>query len=114
MNIDTEQRGSVHCLHLEGELTIYATAAVKAALLDVLVGAVEIEIDLAGVTAIDTAGVQLLMAAKRGAVDAGTPLRMVGHSVVALELIELYELALWFGDPLVLPAATATPQGATA
>jgi len=114
MNITPEQRGSQHCLHLEGELTIYAAAAVKAALLDALAGAAEIEIDLAGVSSIDTAGVQLLIAAKRDAADAGTPLGLVGHSAAALELIELYELAGWFGDPLVLPAARATGQGAAA
>jgi anti-anti-sigma factor len=114
VNINTEQRGSVHCIHLEGELTIYAAAAVKAGLLDVLAGAVEIEIDLTGVTAIDTAGVQLLIAAKREAAADGVPLRLVGHSAAALELIELYELAGWFGDPLVLPPASATQQGAAA
>jgi len=104
MNIDTEQRGSTRALRLEGELTIYAAAAVKAALLEALSDAVEVELDLAGVTEIDTAGVQLLIAAKREADATATPLRLVGHSAAVLELIELYDLAGGFGDPLVLPA----------
>lgn len=111
MNIDTEQRGDARCLRFEGELTIYAAAAVKTALLEALTDAIEVELDLAGITAIDTAGMQLLIAAKREADAAATPLRLVDHSAAVLELIELYDLAGGFGDPLVL---AATPEGASA
>ncbi|HSW03992.1 STAS domain-containing protein [Aquabacterium sp.] len=107
MNATLEQRGALHCLRLEGELCIVDSAPAKAALLQALDAAAELDIDLAGVSAIDTAGLQLLIAAKRAAGTAGKTLRLVGHSAPALELIELYDLASWFGDPLVLPATSA-------
>jgi anti-anti-sigma factor len=94
----------LRCLSLQGELTIYAVAEVKSALLEALDGAMELEIDLAGVTEIDTAGLQLLLAAKGEALASGLPLRLSGHSAPAVELIDLYDLAGWFGDPLLLPA----------
>jgi anti-sigma B factor antagonist len=99
------------CLHLRGELTIYAAAAVRAKLLEALSGASGLEIDLAGVTEIDTAGLQLLVAAKRDALASDVPLHMSGHSAAAVDLIDLYDLAGWFGDPLLLPARE---QGAVA
>lgn len=99
-----EDRDGARCLRLQGELTIYAAATVKAALLDALAGTAELDVDLAEVTEIDTAGVQLLVAAKREALEAGTTLRLGGHSAAVVELIELLGLAGWFGDPLVLPA----------
>lgn len=116
MNITTERRANSLCLRFDGELTIYAAAALKTALLDGLAAAAEteLELDLAGITAIDTVGVQLLMATKRAAADAGTPLHLLGHSAAALELFELYDLAGWFGDPLVLSAVPTTQQGAAA
>lgn len=104
MEASLDDRDGQRCLHVRGELTIYAAGAMRTALLDALAGAAELEIDLSGVTEIDTAGVQLLVAAKREALATGLPLRMSGHSVATVELIDLYELAGWFGDPLLLPA----------
>ena len=110
MNTTLEQHGDLHRLCVEGELTIYAAAALKAALLDALAAASELEVDLIGVTEADTAGIQLLLAAKRAATEAGVALRLVNHSAEVLGLIELYDLAGRFGDPLILAAT----EGATA
>ena len=81
----------------EGELSIYTAADSKVALLNALAGAEDLEIDLASVTEIDTAGVQLLILLKREANRQGK----------RLVLTELYHLAGWFGDPLVIPAGRA-------
>lgn len=105
MNVTLEQRGAVHGLRLEGDLTIYVAATLKSTVQDALAKASELEIDLAGVTEIDTAGVQLLISAKQTANELGQVMRLVNHSATVLELIELYDLAGWFGDALVLPAA---------
>jgi anti-sigma B factor antagonist len=51
-----------HTLRIEGELTIFRAMELKPALLPV---PPLTEIDLSGVTEIDTAGVQLLMLAKK-------------------------------------------------
>jgi anti-sigma B factor antagonist len=104
MEITSERVEDAVVLHLAGELTIYEVPGVKLALLDAMAVADGLEIDLSGVTEIDTAGVQLLVAAKSSANEQQMAMRLVGHSPVVLELIELYNLAGWFGDPLVLAA----------
>ena len=38
-------------------------------------------------------------------VTAGKTLAIVAHSRAVQSLIEFYNLAAWFGDPLVVPAA---------
>jgi anti-anti-sigma regulatory factor len=61
----------------------------------------EIEIDLSEVTDIDTAGLQLMLAAKR---MPGKTLRFVGHGAPVLRIIELANVGHTLGDPLVLAA----------
>jgi anti-anti-sigma regulatory factor len=89
-------------------LTIYDAAAGKQALLDVLDGVAELEIDLSAVTEIDTAGVQLLVMLKRAATKAGKKLRLVAHSPASLEVLDRYNLVAYFGDPVVI----STPRSA--
>ena len=50
-----------------------------------------------------TAGVQLLMLAKRTAQKQQGQLRLVGHSAAVLEVFDLLHLAAYFGDDLVIP-----------
>ena len=63
------------------------------------------EIDLSAVTEIDTAGVQLLMLAKRTALEAKRELRLVGHSAAVIEVFELLNVAAYFGDHLVMDSS---------
>jgi anti-anti-sigma regulatory factor len=58
------------------------------------------------VTEFDTAGLQVLMAAKNARLG-GHSLRLSGHSPAVLALIELYDLADWLGDPLAGAPAQA-------
>jgi anti-sigma B factor antagonist len=93
-------------LRIDGELTIYRAAELKAALLAPLDPGVTLEVDLAGVTELDTAGLQLLMLAKQAAQANGGALTLAGHSAAVVDVFELLGLAGWFGDPLVIaPAA---------
>ena len=91
-------------LVLEGELTIYRAQEIQqqlvAALADNPPG---LDIDLSAVTELDSAGVQLLMAAKRAALAAGLSLSLVGHSEPVLEVFGLFNVAAFFDDPLVVP-----------
>jgi anti-anti-sigma factor len=87
------------------DFTIYRAAELKSALLAPLAEARRIELDLAGVEHIDSAGCQLLMLAKREADAAGKTLAIVAHSPAVQSLIEFYHLAAWFGDPLVVAAS---------
>jgi anti-anti-sigma regulatory factor len=92
-------------LSLAGPLTICEVDDLKSTLLttDTLQ-----EIDLSGVTEIDTAGVQLLMMAKKVARSQERELRLVAHSARVIEAFELLNLAAYFNDPLVM--MTRTPH----
>lgn len=86
------------------DFTIYRVAELKPGLLGLQGGAERIELDLSGVERMDSAGCQLLMLVKREASAAGKTLAIVAHSPAVQSLIEFYNLAAWFGDPLVVPA----------
>jgi ABC-type transporter Mla MlaB component len=76
----------------------------KAVLLNALAECRELDLDLSGVGEMDTAGFQLLLLAKREAANAGKTLRIGAHSKAVTELLDLYNMAGYFGDPLVIPA----------
>ena len=86
-------------LHIHGELTIFRAMELK----PVMLPNVPLEeIDLSGVTEIDTAGVQLLMLAKQAALAGQRQLQLVGHSAAVIEVFELLNVAAYFGDHLVI------------
>ena len=87
-----------------GDFTIYRVAELKPVLLAAIDEGEHLELDLAQVERMDSAGCQLLILAKREAVVAGKTLSIVAHSPAVQSLIEFYNLAAWFGDPLVVPA----------
>lgn len=93
---------------LGGEFTIFTAAEIKTRLLDAIRqgSAAEIEVDLADVTEIDTAGLQLMILAKREAAVAGRTIRFANHSAAVLDLIDLTGLAGFFGDPLLIRSST--------
>jgi anti-sigma B factor antagonist len=87
---------------ISGAMTIYAAAAAKDTLLDALNGAGELEVDLSGVTEMDTAGVQLLALLKREAASSGKRVALCGHSPAVLEVLDCYRLAAYFGDAVAI------------
>lgn len=90
----------------EGEWTIYRAHELKAEWQAALAAAgPTLELDLSGVTELDTAGVQVLMQAKRDAQARACQLRLSRHSAAVLEVFELLNLAPYFGDPLVMASA---------
>lgn len=89
-------------LTMENELTIFTAAEQKMHLLAFLASGGELEINLANVTEIDTAGLQLLILIKREAAQAAKTLRFVMHSKAVLEILELANLTSTFGDQVVL------------
>ncbi|HYR26042.1 MAG TPA: STAS domain-containing protein [Aquabacterium sp.] len=102
--VETAEAGGIR-LCVQGDCNIYGAGELKAALLSHLQARPDLEIDLASVTEIDTAGIQVLMAAKQYSRTRGQELRLVQHSAPVLELIEIYDLAVWLGDPLIVSAA---------
>ena len=87
--------GNACVLRIEGELTIFRAAELKPLL---LADPLPLQIDLSGVTEIDTAGVQLLMLAKNTARAQQRELRLVAHSPAVREVFGLLNLAACFGD----------------
>lgn len=102
-------RSTTARLALEGELTIYRAAELKARLLEPLqdAGAVSLDIDLSRVTELDSSGLQLLMLARRQALAQGGALRLVDHSPAVREVFDLLDLAGQFGDPPAMAPASA-------
>lgn len=84
------------------ELTIHHAAEAKGSLLELLDGMDEIDIDLAAVAEIDTAGLQLLAMARRFADANGKPFALSNHSQAVVEAMDLLNLAGYFGDPVLL------------
>jgi anti-anti-sigma factor len=100
MPIRTKKRKGVSILHIEGDMTISTAAALKKELMKHLAQPCEREIVLSEVSEMDSAGMQLLILAKREATRHNTPLRLTGHSRAVLEVIDTYNLAAYFGDPI--------------
>lgn len=91
-------------LRIEGEMSIYRASELKQMLLTALQQSDTLEIDLSAVTELDTAGVQLLVLAKKTAQARHCNLQLVAHSPVVLQALELLNLVAYFGDPLVIPS----------
>ena len=91
-------------LAIDQDLTIYHAEALKSQLIGKLESHELIELDLSQVAAIDTAGIQLLMLAKRECQKQDKTLRIIAHSPAVHELMDFYNIAGFFGDPLVIPA----------
>jgi anti-sigma B factor antagonist len=102
MDIHAEAAAGDGFIAIDGELTIYAVAGWKCALFDKLGACAGLDIDLSGVSEIDTAGQQLLIAAKRHANATGKGLRLSGHSQAVVDMLDLCRLGGFFGDPVVL------------
>lgn len=88
--------------HIEGEMTIYQAAALKEKISGILDDTRELEICLGNVTVIDTAGIQLLMLAKKERERRGLNLSLTKHSSAVLDAFELMGLFAYFNDPVVL------------
>lgn len=92
-----------------GEFNIFTAAAMKEQLMNTVANAPaerDIDIDLSDVTDIDTAGIQLMLMAKREAATLGKTLRFVRHSDAVLDLLDLCDLAGHFGDPVLIRSQT--------
>lgn len=97
IRVDTPQR----TMALSGELSIFSVQDIRDRLREVLGQIDELNVDLGEVTEIDTAGLQLMLLAKR---KAGKTVRYCNHSDVVLRLIDLANLGQTLGDPIVLKA----------
>ena len=91
---------------IEGELSIFTAAALRQRLLDAIGAAGEVDVDLSGVSEIDSAGLQLMVAAAREAAARGAGLRFTGHSAAVVDILELCDLTSQLGDPVQVQSPT--------
>lgn len=92
-----EPRPGVLTLH--GELTISTARELHAVLFATLDQHGMLELDLLNVTKLDTAGVQLLVAAHREISTRGKQLRWLGFSLAVQDMFELLDLGEMLGRP---------------
>lgn len=102
MNVTVAAEDNACRIAVEGEMTIGTAAELLRSLATPLVRFEDVEVNLAGVCEIDSAGLQLMVAAKREALAKHKSLRFVEHSQAVLEVLDLCDLAGYFGDPLLL------------
>lgn len=93
-----------HTLAVTEDLTIYHAADHKQKFIDALAATGELELDLAAVGEMDTAGLQLLILLKTEAQRCGKQVRIVAHSRAVSEFIDFCNLGARFGDPMIIAA----------
>ena len=94
----------VQQLAIEGELSIYRAAELKQWLDDSLQPGRHVQLSLAAVSEIDTAGAQLLLAGQRLAAERTCTLHYTAPSDCVQALVALFDLAPLLGDALRAPA----------
>jgi len=104
MNSQNEE-SVVTRIQIKGELTIFTAAELRHQLLDALETGAKVEVDLSEVSEMDSAGMQLMVAAKREAGHRNLQLRFTGHSLAVVEQLELCGVSGHFGDPLLIQSA---------
>jgi len=98
MDIDVINDEGLCRTQVEGELTIYTVANYRQAFLEQSRGCDGVTIDLAGVTEIDTAGVQLLVALRQHLIGTESGLQLCNPSESVQEALELTRLVDQFAD----------------
>lgn len=102
--MNTTSESNACQLRPEGELTIYTAADFKARLMEMLAKCQAMEIDLSQVGEMDTAGLQLLILAKRESQARNLDLDIVRHGAAVVEVLDLCNMTAFFGDPVVIPS----------
>lgn len=96
------QKPNIERIAIAGEFSIFNAVELRARLLDALAAADAVEVDLAQVSEIDSAGLQLMIAAKQEAAGRDKTLGFVGHSPAVLEALDLCDLIAYLGDPVLI------------
>jgi len=103
MEIEVKKTEDVCLISPKGDLNIYSSPAFVEELRSLYGSFDKIALDLAGVAEIDTAGIQVLVAAKKESVRRSKTLKIVNHSPVVIRLIDLLGLIGFFGDKIKIP-----------
>ncbi|MDB6087476.1 MAG: hypothetical protein JWN85_260 [Gammaproteobacteria bacterium] len=92
-------------VHVDGEMTVYTCGELKRQLLAHLTEHGDAtELELSRVTEIDTAGLQILLTARRHAGELGREMRVANPSGAVLEVLELCRLTDLLAGSVPVPA----------
>lgn len=92
MKTEQTKKGAVRII-VEEDMVIGSAQALKAAFLDALLGARgTLELDLSGVSEMDTAGFQLLLMLRREALARKKGMRIINHSPSTANVAALYNM----------------------
>ena len=106
MSTPSPVRYESRCVHVDGEMTIYTCGELKPRLLEELAAHPDAtRLDLSRVMEFDTAGLQLLLTARRFASAAGRELSVSKASNVITDVLELCRL-----EALLAPGSDAAVE----
>lgn len=83
-------------------MTIYEALQIQDLFSTALKQHQNIEVDLSQVVEIDSAGLQLMVALKKDAFEQDKSMIFTGHSREVIDLLDLFDMNTFFGDPIVL------------
>jgi len=102
LTLKDSKKGSLCSAKLTGELNVYTAAQAREELQARLEKHKALELDLWGIEELDTAGIQVLLWAKREAREHGRSLPFVNHSPAVIEILDLLKVTGVFGDPILI------------
>lgn len=105
ITVETNLSVTPSTIKVSGEVTIYHAAELYGSLRPLIEADTDWDVDVADVSEIDTAGIQVLLACKRLSVHCRSGFRVVNHSKAVVEALDAMNLAGRFGDPIVMEAA---------
>jgi anti-anti-sigma factor len=110
--MNAEQTSPHRALPLDGEMTIYRAAELRASIASAIEGAAALTLDLSEVTEIDSAGAQLLIAARRTARETGCALTIAGCGDEVMDALGVLGLAAELGASAGRPASVTVAETA--
>ncbi len=103
MEIDVAIVGEYCQISLAGEMTIYVAENLKnSELFSAFEQCTRVDVDLSMISEMDTAGLQIMVAAKASAQAQGKEVHFINHSSAVLNVLDLCNMASFFGDPMVI------------
>lgn len=99
MEIIIQKNGNTAGVAVGGEMNIYNALELKAALMKSIDESETVELDLSGVSEFDSAGLQLLLLARKECERGGKRLRFTAKSAPVESVIGLFNLGELFESP---------------
>lgn len=99
MEINFQKDGNITGVAVMGEMNIYNALELKAALMKSIDESEAVDLDLSGVSEFDSAGLQLLLLARKECERGGKQLKFTAKSAQVESVIGLFNLGNLFESP---------------